>query len=420
MRRHFSLFCLSAMLSIAGCSGPGAAGAPPASAGAFGRSAKAAPAFRVLHVFRDGKDGAEPYGGLLLDGGVLYGTTAGGGDPNDAGTVYKFAPNGRYSILHRFARKKPFGQRAYPDAGVISGAAGNLYGTTLEAGPLHQGSVYKIGPGGRVTTLHTFTGPEGAFPRSPLVRDTAGNLYGTTEAGGNFNYCEGGGCGTVFKIDTANKLTVLYEFVGGLLDGHDAIGGLARDQQGNLYGTTLSGGGSQCAGEGCGVVFAVDPNGNETILHRFTNSEDGGHPAGTLLLGSDGYLYGTADSGGYKDAGLLFKIDKTGNYGVLYTFSGGSDGGGPFGGLTRDAAGNFYGTTEFGGRKACQLKLGCGTVFELDSSGHETVLYSFKGRRDGAYPLAGVTLDAAGDIYGTTWQAGDRTCDCGVAYVLKP
>lgn len=386
--------------------------------------ARPALTFQSLHVFRRGKDGAEPYGGLLPLGGVLYGTTAAGGDANDAGTVYKYSPSGGYSIVHRFALHKPFGQRAYPDAGVISDPAGNLYGTTIEGGPLHLGTIYKIDTGGRVSILHTFAGPEGAFPHSPLLRDANGNLYGTTEAGGNFNDCEGGGCGTVFKMNSRGKITVLYEFLGGDVDGHDPIGGLARDQQGNLYGTTLSGGTSDCAGEGCGIVFAIDPKGNETILHRFTNSQyDGGHPAGTLLLAADGYLYGTADSGGANDAGLVFKIDTAGNLTNLYTFTGGSDGSGPFGGLTQDAGGNFYGTTEFGGLKTCQLQLGCGTVFELDSSGHETVLHSFSGKRDGANPLAGVILDATGSIYGATWLGGDPNCNngegCGVLFKLQ-
>jgi uncharacterized repeat protein (TIGR03803 family) len=288
---------------------------------------------------------------------------------------------------------------------------------------LHRGTVYKVSAHGRVTTLYTFTGPDGDFPYASLFRDAAGNLYGTTQAGGNLSYCEGGGCGTVFKIDTANHESVLYAFTGGLADGNDPYGGLIRDRQRNLYGTTIGGGTSNCQGEGCGILFKIDGNGQETILHRFTNGADGGHPAGTLLRGKDGKLYGTTDSGGAADSGNVFKIDETGSETVLYTFTGGSDGRGPFGGLIQDGLGTLFGTTEFGGGStSCQL--GCGTVFKLDSGGHEATIYAFRGKKDGAYPTAGVIMDAAGYLYGTTPQGGDPHCanslGCGVAFKLKP
>ncbi len=391
------------------------------------RGAKAARHLRVLHVFKDDPDGAEPYAGLILRNGVLYGTTYRGGDRNDAGTVYQIGPSGGYSIIHRFVRRAPFGQRANPEGGVVADAAGSLYGTTLEGGTLHRGTVYEVTWRGRVTTLHTFTGPDGEYPADTLLRDAAGNLYGTTQAGGidygNSAFCEAGGCGTVFKIDTANHESVLYSFTGGVADGNDPYGGVVRDRQGNLYGTTMGGGTADCAGEGCGIAFKIDRNDRETILHRFTDGPDGGHPGDTLLLGSDGNLYGTGDSGGTNDAGVVFEIDTSGGETVLYHFTGGSDGANPFGSLIQDAAGNFFGTTEFGGGStACQL--GCGTVFELNPNGHETLLYSFTGKRDGAYPLAGVTMDPSGYLYGTAPQGGNQTCanglGCGVAFRLKP
>jgi uncharacterized repeat protein (TIGR03803 family) len=421
MRRPFLPFYLFATVSAIGCSSTGASGVPPPLARTAGDRVAPTQSFQVLHTFKDGHDGAEPDAGLLLDG-ALYGTTYRGGDRNDAGTVYKVTPSGEYSIIHRFVRHAPSGQRANPDAGLISDRAGNFYGTTLEGGPLYKGTVYKISARGRYTILYTFTGPEGEFPRAPLIRDSGGSLYGVTEAGGN-SLCEGGGCGTVFKVDTAGKASVLYAFTGGT-DGHDPIGGLVRDKQGNLYGTTISGGTSNCAGEGCGIAFKIDTSGQETVLHRFTEGLDGGHPAGALLQGSGGNLYGTTDSGGKVDAGgTVFKIDKTGNETVLYNFTGGSDGAGPFDGLFQDAAGDFFGTTEFGGGSTgCQS--GCGTVFELDSSGHEMVLYRFTGKEDGAYPLASVVMDAAGFLYGTASEGGDGTCanglGCGVAFKLKP
>ncbi len=422
MQRTVLLSSLIAAVSISGCSASGGSRAAPPVGEAAARRAAPDPAFQVLHTFKGGHDGAEPYSELLLDGGVLYGTTYRGGDRDDGGTVYTVTPSGAYAIIHRFVRHAPFGQRANPNGGVVSDPAGNLYGTTLEGGPTHKGTVYELSARGRVTTLHTFTGPDGQFPFATLFRDAAGNLYGTTEAGGS-SRCNGGGCGTVFKIDTAHHESVLYTFAGGT-DGYDPYGGVVRDRHGNLFGTTVSGGTYNCAGEGCGILFKIDPSGRETILHRFTEGPDGGHPAGTLLQGSGGDLYGTTDSGGAVDAGgTVFKIDKTGNETVLYNFTGGSDGAGPFGGLVQDAAGNSFGTTEFGGGSAhCQS--GCGTVFELDSSGRETVLYRFTGKNDGAYPLAGVVFDAAGNLYGTATGRGDKRCGsgagCGVTFKLTP
>jgi uncharacterized repeat protein (TIGR03803 family) len=418
-----SALCLFAAVSVIGCSSSSVSGVPSSAARTTTDRIAPTQSFQVLHTFEDGRDGAEPDSGLLLDGGVLYGATYRGGDRNDAGTVYTLTPTGQYSIIHRFVPHAPFGQRANPEGSLLRDSAGNLYGTTLEGGPLHKGTVYELSASGRVTTLHTFTGgSDGQFPHAGLLRDAAGNLYGTTEAGGN-SFCQGGGCGIVFKIDTANKESVLYAFIGGTADGNDPYGGLARDRQGNLYGTTIGGGTSNCVGEGCGIAFKIDASGNETILHRFTEGADGGHPAATLIQGSGGNFYGTTDSGGKVDAGgTVFKIDKTGKETVLYNFVGGSDGAGPFGDLIQDAAGNLFGTTEFGGGSA-QCENGCGTVFELEPSGHETVLYRFTGKKDGSYPLAGVTMDAAGYLYGTAPQGGGQKCanglGCGVAFRLK-
>lgn len=424
MQRRFLAVCLFAAVSGVGCSSSSVSGVPFSTARTTADGIASRQSFRVLHTFKDGHDGAEADSGLILDGGVLYGTTYRGGDRDDGGTVFTLTPTGRYSIIHRFALHLPFGQRANPEGTLVRDSAGNLYGTTLEGGSLHKGRAYELSASGRVTILHTFTGgSDGQFPHAGLLRDAAGNLYGTTEAGGN-TFCEGGGCGTIFKIDRANKESVLYAFVGGTADGNDPYGGLARDRQGNLYGTTMGGGTSNCVGEGCGIVFKIDASGHETILHRFTEGADGGHPAGTLLRGPDGNFYGTTDSGGKVDAGgTVFKIDKTGKEIVLYNFVGGSDGAGPFGDLSRDAAGNLFGTTEFGGGST-RCKNGCGTVFELDSSGRETVLYRFSGKQDGASPLAGVTIDAAGYLYGAAPDGGDQKCanglGCGVAFKLKP
>ncbi len=389
--------------------------------------------FQVLHTFENGRDGADPAAGLLLVDGTAYGTTFAGGSSNDvishavsngSGTIYKIDANDNYSVLYRFEAHVPAGQRAYPDGALVNDPAGNFYGTTNEGGPMHKGTAYKLSANGRVTTLHTFTGyADGEYPYAGLLRDTAGNLYGTTEAGGGTG-CLGAGCGTVFRIDNKNHESVLYAFAGGA-DGCVPYGGVARDRRGNLYGTTTECGSPNCPiGYVCGIAFKIDRHGHETILYRFNNTIGGLGPDDSMLQGSDGDLYGTTDSGGTAYDGVIFKIDKRGDETVLYNFTGGSGGAGPFGGLIQDPAGNLFGTTEFGGGYDCADRNGCGTVFELDTTGKETVLYRFTGKRDGMDPLAGLAMDSAGYLYGTTEYGGDHECNnglgCGVAFKLKP
>jgi uncharacterized repeat protein (TIGR03803 family) len=187
-----------------------------------------------------------------------------------------------------------------------------------------------------------------------------------------------------------------------------------RDPAGNLYGTTngaysdVGGGGSHNAG----VVFKVDPFGNDTVLYSFTGGADGSSPNG-LIRDLQGNLYGTTSGGGASGAGVVFKVDTSGNETVLYSFAGGSDGGYPLWvTLVRDSAGDLYGTTGGGGAS------GAGVVFKLDTSGHETVLYSFTGGADGGTPYAGVVLSPEGNLYGTTAFGGQT--NAGVVFEIKP
>jgi len=174
-------------------------------------------------------------------------------------------------------------------------------------------------------------------------------MYGTTSAGGDLSACNVG-CGTVFKFASGGE-TVLYRFTG--LDGQLPLAGVIRDSNGSLYGTTAWGGEF-----GYGVVFKLDMLGNETVLHSFSGGEDGEGTSASLALDSDGNLYGTTPSGGTNGCGIVFKLDTEGNESVLYSFSG-PDGCGPVGNLISDSAGNFYGTTSSGGPG------GRGTVFRL-------------------------------------------------------
>jgi len=242
--------------------------------------------------------------------------------------------------------------------------------------------------------LYAFSaGTDAAQPFAGLVRDKAGNLYGTTASGGAFGY------GTVFKVDTSGNETVLHSFSG--VDGAIPLAGLVRDKAGNLYGTTAYGGASFMINgdSGDGTVFKVDTSGNETVLHSFTNSPDGAQPVASLVMDKSGNLHGTTVGGGASNFGTVFEVDTTGKETVLHSFSG-VDGGFPEAGLVMDKAGNLYGTTASGG------SANAGTVFKLATSGTETVLHSFTDVPDGAVPNAGLVRDEAGNLYGTTAFGG--------------
>ena len=309
-----------------------------------------------------------------------------------------------------------------PYSSLILDAQGNLYGTTEIDGAYSYGTVFKVSPEGKETVLHSFTGTggDGANPVAPLIRDSAGNLYGTTEYGGLFgDVCGGNGCGIVFKIDPSGKETVLHRFTGlPQSDGMNPLQGLVRDSKGNLYGTTSQGGIYSSYGNSYGTVFKIDSAGEETLLHSFNPFtppyNDGWYPmGGSLLRDSAGNLYGTTYFGGESTLfGIVFKLDPSGAEDVLYGFAGSPDGGFPYGNLVRDAAGNLYGVTMQGG--AYQG----GTVFKLDDNNNETIVHSFGGTGDGAPPGGGLARDGAGNLYGTTTEGGSSYF--GTVFKLDP
>jgi uncharacterized repeat protein (TIGR03803 family) len=320
-----------------------------------------------------------------------------------------------YSVLYSFPGK-PTG--SFPTA-LIRDSAGNLYGTTQWDGKLAWGTVFKVSPTGAETTLYTFMGmADGGNPEAGLVMDSAGNLYGTTYQGGEVLACGqvAAGCGVVFKLDTAGKETPLYTFTGGT-DGANPSAGLITDASGNFYGTTVYGGDYNN-----GTVFKIDTTGKETVLHSFTGTTDGGNPKAGLVLDQVGNLYGTAQVGGTYLKGTAFKLGADGEETVLHSFSGSPDGAYPVAGLVMDTAGNFYGTTFQGGTASGCYSAGCGVVFKLDSSNNETVLYSFTGGTDGANPESPVVLDSSGNLYSTTLQGGTASAcfsaGCGVVFRL--
>jgi uncharacterized repeat protein (TIGR03803 family) len=291
-------------------------------------------------------------------------------------------------------------------------AAGNLYGTTYAGGSAGVGVVYKLDTSGHETVLYSFTGGnDGANPQAGVIFDSTGNLYGTTTGGGS------SGWGTVYKLDSTGHETVLYNFTNGS-DGSIPVSGVTLDSAGNLYGTAATGG--VHSGFGYGVVYKLDYRGIYKVLYSFTFGLDGGEPLGGVTLDSAGNLYGTTWSGGPPSGdfpGVVYRVDPTtGHETVVYPFTGFADGGGPLGTLIFDL-GNIYGVTQYGGQGPCPF-FGCGVVFELDPTGHETVLYRFTGGSDGSEPLAGVIRDSAGNLYGTTVFGG--AAGEGVVYKVTP
>jgi uncharacterized repeat protein (TIGR03803 family) len=324
------------------------------------------------------------------------------------------------TTLHSFTGYPDDG--AYPYAGVVLDAEGNLYGTT-QIGGKHCyrgcGIVFKLTPTGEESILYSFYSGAAAFPESSLFFDASGNLYGTT-VGGNAQGAESPTYGgSVFKLKKQRNLQDLYSFTQTAV-GLNPMAGLVADAQGNLYGTTNQGGNSQnCDGypdTGCGVIFKVTPAGVETVLHSFNYTPDGSNPRSTLVLDADGNLYGTAGYGGGSGAGVVFEVTASGNFTVLHTFTRSPDGSLPFAGLAMDAKGNLFGTTVEGGALSCDF--GCGTVFRVAFSGKETVLYRFRGAPDGANPYGSLVLDADGNLYGTTGAGGAN--NQGTVFKLGP
>jgi uncharacterized repeat protein (TIGR03803 family) len=378
----------------------------------------------TLYSFAPLPDGASPFDTPIAVAGNLYGTTFSGGSAvctGGCGTVFKLTPSRndrrwRETVLYGFTGSDGTNPAAglNPVAGLIADAAGNLYGTTEFGGGASGcsggcGTVFKVTPSGTETVLHSFTGSDGASPVAGLIADAAGNLYGTTELGGGTIGCSGG-CGTVFKVTPKGVESVLYSFKGGS-DGANPFAALIADAAGNLYGTTFFGGAS-----GKGTVFKLTPSGAESVLYSFTGENDGANPLTGLIADAAGNFYGMTNNGGTGMYGTVFKLTPKGKLTVLHSFAGGTDGAFPgLGSLIADVSGNLYGMTVeggVGGTPACFANgaIGCGTVFKLTPSGTETVLYSFTGGSDGGFPHAGLTAalipDTAGKLYGMTINGG--------------
>ncbi len=266
------------------------------------------------------------------------------------------------TVLYSFATQPGDGE--YPDAGLIFDTNGNLYGTTVSGGAYYGGTVFELTAAGSEKVLYSFGSQprDGSGPYAGLIFDNAGNLYGTTSYGGAFKCSNAYVCGTVFELTAAGKEKILYSFGSYPGDGLVPEAGLIFDNAGNLYGTTFEGGASTN-----GTVFELTADGTEKILYSFSNGPgDGAYPIAGVIFDSNGNLYGTTSSGGAYYAGTVFELTAAGTEKVLYSFGSQTDDIVlPNAGVIFDTNGNLYGTTRLGGDLECEAPYGCGTVFKL-------------------------------------------------------
>jgi len=298
------------------------------------------------------------------------------------------------------------GTQAYPGP-LVQATDGNFYGLTEQSGANGSGTVFKITPGGTLTTLYSFgtTLTDGASPQGGLIQATDGNFYGTTRLGGVYGH------GTIFSITPAGTETPIYSFGTTSTDGSLPVAGLIQATDGDFYGTTLAGGAGGASVSG--TVFKITPGGTLTTLHSFgSTAGDGIAPAASLIQATDGNFYGTTNQGGVYDEGTIFKITPGGTLTTLYSFH-------PTGvfaypsGLIQAANGNFYGTTAYSAAD------GPGAVFEVTPEGTLTTLYAFGATAtDGIRPSAGLIQAADGNFYGTT--SGGGTYSAGTIFKITP
>jgi uncharacterized repeat protein (TIGR03803 family) len=374
--------------------------------------------FSVIYNFA-GHNGGDPNSGVTIRAGNLYGTTYSGGT---SGAVYELTRSGSdwvYTPLSFLSTG--FG----PKARAVFGPDSHLYSTAGDLPPNH-GVVFDLIPPLSIckvanclwtdNVIYRFQGApgDGSVPGSgDLIWDQQGNMYGTTTNGGQNDL------GTVYEVmHSGNQYTesVICNFSGP--DGSYPQGGVISDGKGNLFGTTVLGGLYNF-----GSIFELTYNPGvgwiETVIYSFQNLSDGRQAIAGLVMDASGNLYGTTETNGSQGAGTAFELSPSGNgwtFTLLNSFAGNSnDLCGPQAPLTLDAAGNLYGTTQ------CSGTHGLGSIFELTNTGNGwtyTALHDFAGGTDGDYPLSNVTIDTDGSLYGTTSRGG--TYGDGVVWMIKP
>ena len=357
-------------------------------------------------------NGSKPSSGLLQGpDGAFYGTTQAGG-ASGLGTIFKITSTGAFSNLFSFTGIGGARPGANPVSSLIWGPDGALYGTTETGGAGDNGTVFKLTTNDVFTSLVSFTGTNGAYlgsyPTARLVWGTNGDLYGTTQYGGTND------CGSVFELTTNGVFTSLISFNGtnGAPLGAQPFGGLLLGNDGFFYGTTQSGGTNDLLngdGMGDGTVFRMTPAGTFRTLASF-NTANGAKPQARLVQGADGNFYGTTFFGGSQGAGTIFKMTSAGVLTTLVSFNN-ANGANPYASLIQALDGNFYGTTQVGGVS------NYGTIFQMTPAGGLTSLVSLVGT-NGRYPVAALTQGFDGNLYGTT--ASGTTTPQGTVFRLPP
>jgi len=389
--------------------------------------------FSTLPAFR-GTNGANPTVSLTQGAdGNYYGLTVYDGEGTyhtqyDGGVFFRVTPKGKLTVLYNFCSNVNCIDGSLPDGGLVLATDGNFYGTTTGGGAHGYGTVFKMTPAGKLTTLYSFCSQvncnDGIDPTGTLVQATDGNFYGTTEYWGPFGSALGGG--TVFKITSTGKLTTLYGFCAQKFcsdgNGPESVG-LVQATDGNFYGTTTKGGVNNF-----GTVFKITPGGAQTTIYSFcsqSDCNDGAAPRGSLLQASDGDFYGTTSQGGPNLMGNVYKITSGGTLTSLYVFCNldpyCKDGAGPTAGLVQATDGNLYGTTTLGGANG-----GGGTLFKITPAGTLTTLHNFCAQTncvDGDSPIGGLLQATDGALYGTTYYGGLTNCTdtpgCGTLFGLN-
>jgi uncharacterized repeat protein (TIGR03803 family) len=368
----------------------------------------------------DKTNGSGPNSLILAKDGDFYGVTSDGGANGDYGTVFSLTKKGKLTTIYSFCKLTKCSDGLAP-VGVTQGTDGNFYGTTLAGGKhVEDGTVFKLTSSGELSTLYNFCSlkncADGANPYAGLVQASNGDFYGTTAAGGAHND------GTVFQITPSGVLTTIYNFCSqdDCADGSTPRAPLIQASDGNLYGSTYMGGVSSGSTEP-GTLFRITTAGVLTTLYTFcseTNCIDGVEPLTPLVQGPNDLLYGSTPLSNIYGGGTIFSLSLDGAFHVLYTFCSGTscpNGNFPDGGLVPGTNGNLYGTAESGGTSsACSD--GCGTIFEVTPDGNLTTQISFDST-DGNLPQGAMVL-SKGTFYGTTATGGAN--DDGTVFSFIP
>jgi uncharacterized repeat protein (TIGR03803 family) len=377
--------------------------------------------YTVLYNFSPGTKSGDPSNplntGQIAQGrdGNLWTTTRSGGTFSD-GAAFNVTPaGGTLPVQYNFDYSSTAPGGSLPYSGLILGTDGNFYGTTEAGGTSDQGTLFKLTSTGTETTLYSFGTckypcAEGLYPETPPVRASDGNFYGTT---GNTN--DGLNDGVVYKLTSAGKFSTIYVFPFGTTTGYNPQAPLIQGADGNLYGTTTSGGitfSGTCWGStsSCGTAFKITTGGKLTTIYKFDQTHGAG-PLSPVIQGTDGNFYGTTSAGGTSGLGVVFRLTPAGVITVLHNFIG-SDGETPLAGLIQANDGNFYGVASGGG------SLGYGTIFKVTSTSDHTfsVVYDFD-QTHGSAPKVALFQNTNGILYGDTFQGG--TDGAGVLYSLN-